>query len=178
MADENHNPTPPRRRRRVLQMFVAAVLLGLAASAAWFFTSSTFNELVKSRIVLELERATGGRASVGSVRWNLSKLEFEARDITLHGKEENEAVPLLHVERIYLAGEVVSFFGRELRLNDLQAERPTIHLITYPDGSTNIPAPNRRALETPVERLLALAIGKTVVREGLLLWNERAIPFD
>ena len=178
MDDENNNPTPPRRRRRVLQMFVGAVFLGLAAAAAWFFTSPAFNELVRSRIVSELERATGGRATVGSVKWNLSKLEFEARDITLHGKEENEAVPLLHVERIYLAGEVVSFFRRELRLNDLQAERPTIHVITYPDGSTNIPSPDRRALETPVERLLALAIGKTVVREGLLLWNERAIPFD
>src|SRR5512133_3704459 len=138
MADENNNPAP-RRRRRVLPMFFGAVLLGLAIAAAWFFTSPVFNELVRSRIVSELERATGGRASVGSVQWNLSKLDFEARDITLHGKEQSEAVPLLHVERIYLAGEVVSFFRQEIRLNNLEVERPTIHVITYPDGSTNLP---------------------------------------
>lgn len=176
MADETHNPAP--RKRRVLQAFVGAVLLGLAIAAGWYFTSPAFNALVKSRIVSELERDTGGRATVGSVRWNLSKLEFEARDITLHGNEQSEVVPLLHVERIYLSAEVVSFFRQELRLNYLEAERPTIHVITYPDGTTNVPSPKNRALETPVERLMALAIGKTVVREGLLLWNERAIPFE
>ena len=177
MADENNNPVP-RRRRRVLQALAGVLLLAAAIAAGVFFTSPAFNALVKSRIVAELERATGGRASVGSVRWNLSKLQFEARDITLHGSEPAEAVPLLHIERIYLEGEVVSFFRQELRLNYLQAERPTIHIITYPDGTTNVPSPRRRALETPVERLMALAIGKTVVEEGLLLWNDRAVPFN
>jgi len=177
MPDETTNPIP-RKRRVFWQAFAGAVLVMGAIFAAWFLTSPTFNELVKSRIVAELERDTGGRATIGSLRWDVSKLQFEARDITLHGGEAVEAVPLLHIERLYLEAEIVSFFRQEIRLNYLQAERPTVHVITYADGTTNIPSPKKRSQGTPIERLLALAIGKTVVHEGLLLWNERSIPFD
>jgi translocation and assembly module TamB len=177
MVDENNNPTP-RKRRRILQAIAGIVLIAMAIAAGWFLTSPSFNALVKARIVSELERATGGHATVGKLSWNLSRLQFEARDVTLHGNEQSEAVPLLHVERVYIDAELVSMWRQEVRLNLLQAERPTIHLITYPDGTTNIPQPKERALKTPVDRLMALAIGKTEIHEGLLLWNERAIPFE
>src|SRR5262249_16954681 len=59
-------------------------------------------------------------------------------------------------------------------------ERPVLHIITYPDGTTNQPLREQRQEtgKTTVERLFALSVNRVEVRRGKLLWNDQEIPLD
>ncbi len=68
---------------------------------------------------------------------------------------------------------------RRLVLNLLEATHPVFHLIVYPDGSTNQPRPKTESQHGPIsDTLFDLAVGRTEISHGLLLLNQRAIPFD
>src|SRR5512135_2127233 len=106
--------TPPRARRSKLrQGLLGMVLLTCAIWAAWFFTSDAFRNVVRIWLEHRIEATTGGKASVGTLRWNLSKMEFEAIDVTLHGLESASEKPFAHVDRVFARVQVRSFFHRE-----------------------------------------------------------------
>src|SRR5271165_5601520 len=81
----------------------------LVASIAWFLGSPTFENIVRNRVVAELEKATGGTVELQSLHWNLSNLEIEANGLTIHGLEPAGEAPLAHVERLFVRLRVVSF---------------------------------------------------------------------
>src|SRR5512143_1950008 len=160
--EKSMKETPPRRRRRKLwQGLLGGVLLSCAIWAAWFFTSDGFRNVVRIWLEHRIEATTGGKASVGELRWNLSKMEFEATDVTLHGLEAAPERPFAHVDRIFARVQVRSFFHREVDFEYLAIDHPTIHIIVYPDGTTNQPVPKKKQSSdrTPVEQLVELAVG-------------------
>src|SRR5207249_262550 len=56
---------------------------------------------------------------------------------------------------------------------------PIVHVVFYPDGSTNIPALMRQgSSKSSVEQLFALSIDRFDVRHGELLWNDQRVPLD
>src|SRR5256885_1954437 len=58
-------------------------------------------------------------------------------------------------------------------------EPPVIHEITYPNCSTNQPTPKFSSqTKSPIEHLFELAISRLDLRDGVLLVNDRHIPFD
>ena len=59
-------------------------------------------------------------------------------------------------------------------------ERPVIHIIVYPDGTTNQPQPavKKTSDQTPVEQLFGLRIRRLEVRKGELIWNDQRVPLD
>lgn len=171
--------TPPRRRRRkVWQGLVGVSLLGVAIWAAWFLTSDGFRNLVRIWLEHRIEITTGGKASVRSVRWNLSKMEFEATDVTLHGLEAPTEKPFAHVDHIFARVQARSFFHREFDFENLVIDHPTVHIIVYPDGTTNQPVPKkkRESDSTPVEQLVDLAVGRLELNDAELIFNQQAIP--
>ncbi len=77
--------------------------------------------------------------------------------------------------------DCISFpsWRRGYSLEYLGLERPVVHLIVYPDGTTNAPEPKvKHANVAPVQRLFDLAITRADLRNGTLLLNNREIPFD
>ena len=88
-----------------------------------------FREIVRDRVVLELEKATGGNVEMQSLTWNVSKLEVEAKGITIRGLEPPTDVPLAHVDRLYARVHIVSFFSANIDLQQLTLEQPVIHVI-------------------------------------------------
>ena len=71
------------------------------------------------------------------------------------------------------------FFQAKAGLNLLQGEHPVFHLIVYPDGSTNQPRPKTVGHHGSVtDTLFDLAVDRTEITNGVLLLNQRAIPFD
>src|SRR5512140_2109370 len=107
--------TPPTRsrRRKVRHALIGIVLIGLAIWAAWFFTSSSFRHFVRGRLEARIEEATGGKAEIGDLRWNLSTMEFEADDVTVHGTEAASERPFAHVDRVFARIKVISFLQRQ-----------------------------------------------------------------
>lgn len=174
-------PTPISRlgRRKSWQAILGILLLLTAVWAAWFFTGQHFRNFVRGRVVSRIEQASGGRVELKDFRWNLSQMEFEADDLTIHGKEKPGEPPFAHFNSLFAQIKVISFFRKEIDLRYLSVTQPSIHLIVYPDGTTNQPVPKvQREGANPIQPLFDLAVGKFDLQRGELVLNEERIPLD
>ncbi len=166
--------------RLALEATLGVLLLGLIIYLAGYLTSPQFHEWVRGRLIAHLEDVLGGKVEMQSFAWDLSRLEFVASDLTIHGTEASNEIPYVHVDRLVVRLKILSLVRREIGLQLFQAERPVIHLIIYPDGHTNQPTPKAvyKGKPAPVQRLFELAVERTELREGVFLLNDRPIPFD
>lgn len=171
--------TSPSRKRRWVVLGVAALILLAIAGSLVYLRSNSFREMVRSEVVAQLERVTGGRVEVGSVTWSLSGLQVDVSELTIHGKEKAGDVPYAHFDHAHITLKIISIFRRELGLRELDVEQPVIHLIVYPDGSTNQPEPKiKQTSHGGLEQLFALRADHLRIRNGELLLNEKQIPID
>ena len=167
------------RTRRWVVATIGILLLAIIGAIAWYLQSPQFEAVVRRKVVATLEDMTGGRVELRSFHWNLTKLEFEAHDLTVHGLEGPNQLPYAHVDRVDVRLRIVSFAERRINLKYLGLEHPVLHLIVYPDGTTNAPEPKvKYSTTTPVQQLFELAIARTDLHDGMLLLNDRKIPLD
>lgn len=160
------------RRARIAAIAAAslAALVVLAAVAGvLLLRSQWFREQVRTRIVAEVERATGGHAEVGSFVLEWRTLRAELRGFVLHGSEPAGKPPLFQARSITVGLRVLSFLERKVDLAFLRVDQPRIYLIFYPGGGTNVPAPKiRRAVRRPaLETIVDLAIRRVEVDGGI-----------
>jgi translocation and assembly module TamB len=155
-------------------------MVALAGGAIWIANTAQFENYVRGKVVSALERATGGRVELGAFHWRLLHLELVADNLTIHGLEAPGEIPYAHVDRLYVRVKILSLARREIGLNYLEADRPVIHLIVYPDGSTNQPHPKvREANNKPViDTIFDLEVSRTEVRDGVAIVNQMATPFN
>ena len=170
----------PRRNRLLPPAIVGVLILLIFLLAGWYVTSPQFQQVVRARVVAELQRSTGGKVELGALHWNLSQLEFVARDLTIHGREAPGEAPFFHADRVLVRLRITSVLEERVALSFMGVERPVIHLITYPDGSTNQPQPSLRppTLQSDVAQLFRLAVQRLDVQDGRLVMNDRVIPLD
>jgi len=156
---------------------VAAFIVG---GAAWYASTPQFENRVRQGLIATLEQATGGRVELGAFRWRVLHLEFEADNLTIHGLEAAGEAPYAHADRIFVRVKILSFLGGKFGLRYLEADRPAIHLIVYPDGSTNQPRPKVASTsnKSVTDTLFDLAVDRTVVNDGVAVINQQAIPFN
>lgn len=116
---------------------VGVVLLAAGFGAALYLRSGSFEGVVRRKLVVALEDATGGRVDMASFHWNLSQLAFQANDLTIHGLEPPGQLPYAHVDRAVVRLRIISFFEKRFVVERLDLSRPVVHLIVNADGSTN-----------------------------------------
>jgi translocation and assembly module TamB len=169
----------PRRFRRVL-IVLGLVFVALMAGLLFYLNSNSFRESVRQRVLTELRHMTGGKVELGSFTWKLSTLEFEARNVTIHGREAAGKVPYAHADRILVDVKIVSFFSRKISLETVAMDGFVLHLMVYPDGTTNQPSPQsaRETEETPSQGLFDLAVKQITARKATLILDQERIPFD
>jgi translocation and assembly module TamB len=156
---------------------IVAATLAVLALAAWYLTSARFQERVRSRVVAELELMTGGRVELQSFHCKPAMLQFEVRGLTIHGLEASDQSPYLHADRLLVRLKILSFFRRQITLRELEVERPLVHIIVYPDGSTNQPAPGSRpAGEAVAGVLFDIAVDRLSRGRGHQVWQLFAAP--
>ncbi len=170
------------RRRRIWKYLLSALLVWLLilGSLVWYATTDSFQAMVRHRLITELEKITGGRVELGSFHTTPFRLRVEVRNLTIHGTEGADQIPYFHAASVVAEVKVVSALGFEFGFHSLILEHPVVHVIVYPDGSTNQPAPraSQTSRQSPVERLFNLSIGRLEARHGELLWNDQPIPMD
>ncbi|HEU5457502.1 MAG TPA: hypothetical protein VFU68_02670, partial [Terracidiphilus sp.] len=187
-SDDNSVPEPDRalpteRRLRRFAWIFAGSAAGLAVLLLLTYavlSSSFFENLVRKRLIASLEDSTGGRARIASFSWHPLQLEADASGIILHGREAYGDEPYVRVNQIHAAVSILGLWNPHIRLRELDIERPTIHLIVYPDGSTNQPEP-RRPTGTgkfTLKTLFDLRAGRITIRDGMLHYENRAAGFD
>ncbi len=163
---------------RVTGLF--ALLLVLVVAGLLFYASSAhFANVVRQKVISVLEDATGGRVELQSLHWNARHLSVEAEGLTIHGLEGPGEVPYAHLDRLYARVRILSFVQARLGLVYLEVDRPTIHLIIYPDGHTNQPVPKAKdkSDDASARTIFDLQAGRIEVRDGIVLVNQRAMPF-
>ena len=171
-----------RRARRI--WIAAGFLAGLVATAALtgilVLRSGWFRNEVRARIVAEVEKATGGRAEIGTFRFDWKRMRAQVDGFVLHGSEPRDAPPLFRANRIAVDIKIVSLLKRSVDIRSLDVERPQVCLILYPDGHTNLPAPKVKRTGKPVvETFLDLAIGRFRLLNGSFEVQGRGeTPFD
>jgi translocation and assembly module TamB len=169
-------------RRRIWKYLLWLMLAGAMALAgiAWYSTTESFRNLVRERLIATLERMTGGRVELGSIHVVPFHFQIEVRNLTIHGREQRGEVPYAHVDSLTAQITILSLVRTELGLNYVVLDHPVIHIILYPDGTTNQPEPlvKQVSQEHPVERLFALSIGRFEVRHGEMIWGDQRLPLD
>ena len=170
----------PRRWWRYLLITAGVGLVALLAGL-WYTTTASFQTYVRRRMISEVERITGGRAEIGSFHIVPFHLQVEVRNITVHGKESADEVPLAHADSLLAQLKVISFLRTEFGFYSVTLDHPVVHIAIAPDGTTNIPAPRETRSASgnnPIEQLFALSIDHLTMRNGELLWADRKIPLD
>ncbi|MGC2605271.1 MAG: hypothetical protein WA419_06925, partial [Silvibacterium sp.] len=118
------NPSAPERRSarsifwRVV-LAVALLILAVVGGGVWYASTPRFENIVRHKVIAELEQVTGGRVELGAFHWRLLHLEFSADNLTIHGLEAPGQIPYAHVDRIYVRAKIISFFRRQIGLNYL-----------------------------------------------------------
>ncbi len=181
----NSSPSITRNSRaaKVLRAFAifALVVSVVGGAALWYASTAQFANRVRVEVIDVLERSTGGRVDLAHFSWHLTKLEVEVDGLTIHGLEAPNEVPYAHLDKLLIRAKIISLFRAQIGLRLLQAEHPVLHLILYPDGTTNQPTPKTESKSSGkpvIDEVFDLAIDHVQVDNGLLLLNQRKIPFN
>jgi translocation and assembly module TamB len=192
VGEPEPSPRPPRpgSQSRLRRFFLRHVPLTIAGAVALllllamgcYFVASTqaFQNHVRKRLIATMENTTGGRVEIVSFHWRLLQLEAEADGVVIHGLEDPGDEPYAKIDRIRVKLSVLGFLSPRILLHDLEIAQPSLHLIVYPDGSTNQPHPRRPAESGKhmMDTLLNLQAGHIAVEEGALHYDSRAAAFD
>jgi translocation and assembly module TamB len=170
------------RRTRLLWWLAgsaAIVCVGVALIAIAVVRSAWFSDRVRERIVSEVERSTGGRAEIGTFRFDWHSLTAEVAPFVLHGNEPASAPPLFRAASIRVGLKVVSLLKRDVDIQSLTADQPEVRIVVNPDGSTNVPQPRmRRRSGGLVEQVLSLAVRRVALNNGFVEYNSRRWPLQ
>ena len=174
--------TPPVRRRILWNLFLLFCVFSVVAFSllGWYVTTDSFQRMVRRRVIAAAEKLTGGRVELGELHTIPFRLRVDARNLTIHGREAPDQAPFLHVDRVQAEMKIISLLSTTVGLHSLALEHPVVHIIDYPDGTTNAPVPEASlsSSEGPVEQLISLAVSHLEVQRGELLWEDKKVPFE
>jgi translocation and assembly module TamB len=188
----NAEPKRPHRsmRTRLRRFFlrhlplavgITAVFLAVLAVSLYFVASSAaFQNAVRRRLITELEEVTGGRVEIASFHWRLLHFAAEADGVVIHGLEDPGEAPYANIDRLHVVLSFRNLFSPSVRLRSLEIDRPSLHFIVYPNGSTNQPHPLRPGTSsTPsIDSLFELHAGRIDVENGSIDYDCRNATFD
>jgi translocation and assembly module TamB len=183
LPEESEPPSPAVRRRYLRHVLwggaglTLLLIIGMVGLYFWV-TSSSFENIIRKRLIARIDAATGGRAEIGSFRWNLLKLEMDVDGLTLHGREAQSEIPYAQVDSVHVAINILDFWSPRVLLRDLEVMKPQIHIIAYRDGTTNQPQPKIKSSSRPIDTLFDLQAGHVEVQHGLLDFDDRSDDVD
>ena len=165
-----------RYLRHVLRVGCGIAILVAVGLVGLFFwaSSSSFENIMRKRLIARIDAATGGRAEIASFHWNLLKLQGEADGLVLHGREGTAEAPYAQVDSLKIDIDVLGFFSPRILLRNLELEQPRIHLIVYADGTNNQPQPPHKTETDPLNTLFDLQAGHVAVNHGSFDYDDRA----
>ena len=170
-----------RKRRVLFWLAVAGIALAVvSAVAVAVLRSEWFHRQVRARVIHEIEKATGARVEWAGFDFDLREMRIRVRDLVLHGREDPREAPLFRAAGVELNLKLRTLWKPSVDLRSLVLEQPQFHLIVYPDGSTNLPAPPvpRARRRNAVEVMLDLAVDRLNLEEGLVLFEQQRIPLS
>ena len=167
-------------RRRKLLIALATIALMGSGAVVWFLQSGWINRYVIERAQAEVEKLTGAKLELGQVRIDPWRGKATIDGVVLHGKEAAGEQPLFTAREVTIDARISSFSRDKIDLRGLTLKEPRFRLITYSDGTTNLPGPKMAtaSTKTALETFADLRLGHLDVEKGEFSWNERKTPFS
>ncbi|MBY0503394.1 MAG: translocation/assembly module TamB [Bryobacteraceae bacterium] len=165
-----------RLRKWLLALGLVLSLLGTAGYFVW--RSDWLANTIRERAVAEIKKATGATASFGKFDWDWQRGIVRVADLTIRGREAATDPPFVHVALAEVTLKAFSFLSPNVDLRAVKLTKPEVHLITYPDGSTNLPRRNQRPPDEAVAEFIRLGINQLDADKGIFSWNQQEIPFS
>jgi translocation and assembly module TamB len=153
-------------------------LLLIAAGGGYFYLrSSGFQQYALRKIVEQADLATGGRAEIGGLEFDLATLTAHLYNITLRGTEGPEQPPLLHADKLTVRIKILSALHRQVALRELLIDHPVVHFQVSHKGKNNLPeAPaSQSSSHTSV---FDLAVEHVQLTKGEINYNDRKTPLE
>ena len=152
------------------------LLLGIAALVV--FPSDWLREQVRTRMVAEIERVSGGKTEIGNFRFDWKNLTAEVAPFVLRGTEPATERPLFRAESVVVGLRVISMMKRDIDIATVRVDGPQLNILVDAEGRTNFPDPKikRDGESNPVEQLLKLAVGRITLQNGWISYADRKIP--
>ncbi len=188
------SPQPRRNHHRVARFFgwlfisLAVLVLVVIFGLNWYTGTADFQRRVGGQVTSVLEDSTGGKVDIGHISFNLWHLAIEVDNLVIHGTEAPGEAPYLSAAKILVRLKINTFLSHTIGkgaqshvgLSFLRVEQPHAHLIIDKDGKTNQPVPKHPSTSTePVQdSLLDLQANEVELADGLVLINDRPIPFN
>ena len=164
-----------RLRKFLLALFTFLVMLLLLGGLLW--RSGWMAEKLRARAIAEIERATGARATFGNFDWDWQRGVVRLKDITIHGNESADDPPFVQIAEAEITLKILSVVSPQVDLRAVRLRNPKIFIVTYSDGSTNLPRRRQRRPDEVIAELLKVGINRVDVEHGLFSWNHQEIPF-
>lgn len=169
--------------RRVARKFAFGILAFLILTfiaVIQVVQTDWFRNYVREKIISATQDAIGGRVELGSFSFDWRHLRAEVTEFVIHGSEPTDASPFVRVKRMQVDVRLFTSFKRILDVRQLLVEQPQVNILTFADGTMNIPKPAKESTSdtTPLETIVDLAIGHFELSDGLLHFNAEAQPMD
>jgi len=147
---------------------IVVLLIAIALTGVYIAQSDWLREKLRTGIVAQLEKSTGGRAEIGKFKFDWKTLTAELDDVVLHGTEPAGSPPLLRVKTLVVGLKIISLAKRDVDVALLRIEDPKAYLLVAADGSTNIPNPKTPAKsdKDAIQTLLDLKVGQFALNHG------------
>lgn len=156
-------------------LFFALVAFGVYL----VFVTGFLEPYVQRAIIRGIERRTGARAEIKSLRLHPWRLRAEIDGLTLHGLEAAGGPPLAHVDRISVEAHIVSFFGRRWSLDELILDKPQVAIHVDAEGHSNVPKPQPRGPTPPWQQsIFKLQVARFELRDGNVDFTNRRVPLS
>jgi translocation and assembly module TamB len=164
--------------RVILAVF--GVLITFYASLIAIMSTEWFHRFLVRQAETRLEGLTGARVDIGAMIIRPTVLLVTLDGLVLHGKESPSEPPLLSAGTVVVRINPLGLLRSSVLLRSLDCDGAEAHLRTYPDGSTNLPGPQRPSKNglLVVGDLIDLALRRATLTHANLYWNNQRIPLD
>src|SRR6202046_2952467 len=156
----------------------AGLLLGIPIAAILFLWSGAPDRYLRSLVIEQLSKATGGRVELGGFHFTPGTLHVRLDNLTIHGKELAGVPPFFHADRIEVGVRIDSYWDRKFSVRDVEVMHPSVDIQLARDVSSNVPSPSTpRTPGKPIrERIFEIVVRKLRLDDGEVLFNDKRIP--
>src|SRR5262249_15667723 len=82
------------------------------------------------------------------------------------------------VDSLLATVKLSSVLGARIGFHNLTLNHPVVHIIFYPDGTSNVPLPEQKNQANDFEHLLSVSIARLGVQRGEILYQDQLLPLD
>lgn len=174
----------PRKKKALLIAAgsIVALVIVLIVSGLLALQSGWFANFAKTKIIALTDQSTGGTAEIGAFEFDPWHLTLRIRNFVLHGTEPKSADPLVRVQLLVAQIKLFSGWKHIAGLSYLGVEKPAVDVITFPNGTTNIPHPSKpsssSSSNSALQTVVDLGVNQFNLESGLAEFADRKASFN